>query len=123
MQIPLSKKGSEVLSAAKTQYPEVIKLANDIGSPVGFIHGYDITKLLLAAIGGVELSDDMLKNRNLVRLALENIRQPVEGLVKTYQHPYSVFSASNVDAHEALGEKNYCMAYYNEKDDIVVINP
>ncbi|MDA9004101.1 ABC transporter substrate-binding protein [bacterium] len=121
MQKPLSSKGDAVLSQAKKLFPEAIKAPIDIRSPVGFIHGYDITLLLLQALKQVTLTDDMLQNRDAVRKALEDLNQPVEGLVKTYEKPFSVFSDTNNDAHEALGIKDYCMANYGLNDEIILL--
>jgi branched-chain amino acid transport system substrate-binding protein len=122
MDEPLSIKGEEVLRKAMKQYPNAIKTSQDIRSPVGFIHGYDLTKLFIAALDQVELGADMLQNRDRLRLALENIQQPVEGLVKIYQKPYSVFGDNNIDAHEALGVDSYCMAAYDDQDNIIVFH-
>jgi branched-chain amino acid transport system substrate-binding protein len=119
-QMPLSTKGLSVLNKAKKLFPNAIKSAKDIHSPVGFIHGYDLTKLLLAAMGSVTLGDDVKENKALVRSALEAINKPIEGLVKTYSKPFSVYSKTNIDAHEALGENDYCMAFYNEDNSIIL---
>lgn len=119
-QEPLSIKGREVLQRAQNIFSDDIKTPQDIRSPVGFIHAYDLTRLLLAALQNVVLVDDMAENRTGIRVALESIKQPVEGLVKVYKQPFGVYSESNKDAHEALGGQDYCMAYYNDNDDIVV---
>jgi len=119
-QVPLSSKGLKVLKKAKQLFPSEIKSAQDIRSPVGFIHAYDITTLLLAAMKTVNLGDDIKENRALVRSALEAIDRPIEGLVKTYSKPFSVYSEKNTDAHEALGESDYCMAFYNDNNAIVL---
>ncbi len=117
---PLSDKGRDVLNKAMLLYPEAIKGPSDIRSPVGFIHGYDLTKLLLAAIDTISLSDDIAVNRKLIRSALEKIDKPISGLVKTYQKPFDVYSESNPDAHEALGSDDYCMAYYDKNNNIIL---
>jgi branched-chain amino acid transport system substrate-binding protein len=118
---PLSIKGKQVFEAAKALFPAQIKHPMDIRSPVGFIHGYDMTLLFLEALSTVTLTDDMLKNRNEARLALERIDVPVLGLIKTYQQPFSRFSETNIDAHEALGAQDYCMAKYGSNDEIILL--
>lgn len=91
-------------------------------SAVGFIHAYDLTKLLIAAIKKAGLSGDIVKDRDAVRLALENLDEPIQGLVKVYEMPFSEFDAeTNFDAHEALGKENYCMARYGDSNEILVI--
>ena len=116
-----SRLGSRIFEAAKAKYPEKIKVPADIRSPVGFIHGYDLTKLLLAALEKAELSGDITSNRNHVRLALEDLNEPVPGLIKTYQNPFQKFSPANEDAHEALGAQDLCMGIYGPNDEISIM--
>jgi len=119
MDSPLSAKGQEVLTKAMVQYPDV-RSPSDIASPVGFIHGYDITRLMLSALNEITLHGDAKSHRDELRLALENIDGPVEGLVKTYSKPYGQYSDAQVDAHEALSSPEYCMASYDANDDILL---
>lgn len=121
LQEPLSKKAQTVFTNAKNLFPDSIKNTRDIGSPVGFIHGYDATLLLIEALKTTSIGGDMVANREAVKVALENMQQPVQGLLKTYEQPFSVFSAENPDAHEALNYSDYCMAKYTEDDNIVLI--
>jgi branched-chain amino acid transport system substrate-binding protein len=118
---PLSKKGKEIFNKARLIFPDHIKEPRDIRSPVGFIHGYDITKLFIIALKSIEITEDMPTNRNKVRLALENIQESTEGLIKNYKKPFGIFSKSNPDAHEALGSNDYCMAHYGSQNEIIVL--
>lgn len=106
-----------VLAKAKTLYPE-IKKPEDILAPTGFIHAYDLGKLLLQALEQVTLSDNMAENRKRLQVALENIKEPVAGLVKTYEKPFTSWSAENPDAHEALGLNDYCMGKFDKNNHI-----
>jgi branched-chain amino acid transport system substrate-binding protein len=119
MESPLSAKGQDVLRKAMVQFPD-IRSPSDITSPVGFIHGYDLTRLLLSALNNISLSGNAETHRDELRVALENIKAPVEGLVKTYSKPYGEYSDVQVDAHEALSSPDYCMAIYDMNDDIVL---
>jgi len=95
--------------------------ANDLKSAVGFIHAYDLTKLLIQAIKQTGLSGNIPEDRNLVRLALESLKYPVEGLVKTYRKPFSVFNrTTNPNAHEALHVEDYCMGMFGSNDEIII---
>tara|TARA_R110000744_G_scaffold50709_9_gene109502 strand:+ start:7069 stop:8292 length:1224 start_codon:yes stop_codon:yes gene_type:complete len=95
----------------------------DLKSAVGFIHAYDLTKLLIQAIKQIALTGDIGKDRNAIRLALENIDTPIQGLVKTYRKPFSEFNPlTNINAHEALNPENYCMAKFGENDEILISN-
>ena len=112
-----------VFNRLKQLHPN-IQSPNDLKSAVGFIHAYDITKLLIQAIQQNGLSGDIEKDRNNIRIALENLKQPVQGLIKTYDKPYSVFDTdNNKDAHEALGVDDYCMAQYGDSDEILITEP
>ena len=118
-QTDLSK---QVFERLKTLSNGTIKHPNNLNSAVGFIHAYDLTKLLMTAIKQTGLSGDITKDRNAVRLALENLKTPVQGLIKTYETPYSVFNIkTNINAHEALHQENYCMAHYGSQDEILIV--
>lgn len=90
-------------------------------APTGFIHGYDLSKLLIQALSELELEGEMVNNRDKLRIALENIQSPVQGLVKRYDKPFTTYSESNKDAHEALGLDDLCMATFNQDNNISVI--
>lgn len=99
-----------------------ISKPQDLEAAVGFIHAYDLTKLLISAMKQAGITGDMVKDRNAVRLALENLNEPIQGLVKSYQKPFFVFDAkTNPDAHEALGKENYCMGRYGDSDEVLII--
>jgi branched-chain amino acid transport system substrate-binding protein len=99
----------------------VITKIEDLTSAVGFIHAYDLTKLLIQAIQQTGLTGDIKHDRNAIRLALENINQPIEGLVTTYNKPFSVFdSQNNINAHEALNQQHYCMGRYGLNNEVLI---
>jgi branched-chain amino acid transport system substrate-binding protein len=100
----------------------MISKPSDLKAAAGFIHAYDLTKLLIQAIRQVGLTGNMNVDRERVRLALESISAPVEGLVKTYIAPFSIFNEeTNKNAHEALHTENYCMGRYGPSDEIVIL--
>ncbi|WP_341665499.1 ABC transporter substrate-binding protein [Vibrio sp.] len=109
-----------VFEKAKTMFPAYFETTN-IKAPAGFIHGYDIASVLIAAASKVKLTQDVQANRTAIKGALESMNGSVQGLVKTYQKPYTRFSDDNFDAHEALGSKDYCMAMYDEKDAVKLL--
>lgn len=93
----------------------------DLKSAVGFIHAYDLTKLLIQAIKQTGLTGDIIQDRNAIRLALENLNSPISGLVKTYNKPFSVFEEKqNTNAHEALNKKDFCMARFGKNNEILI---
>jgi branched-chain amino acid transport system substrate-binding protein len=77
-----------------------VRRIEDIKSPVGAAHAYDLTHLLALAIGRAGSTD-----RKAVRDALERLGT-VRGLVKTYAPPFTPAR------HEALGPEQLLLARY-----------
>ena len=109
----------QVLNQAGQLFPE-LKTAYDVHAPTGFIHAYDLTRLLIAAIEQTELTGNMKQDRAAIRVALENLQKPVTGLLKIYNKPFTVFSKSNLDAHEALNIQDFTMGYYGKQGEIIL---
>ncbi|WP_249331898.1 ABC transporter substrate-binding protein [Pseudoalteromonas rubra] len=104
-----------------TAYPDKVVDGRFIQSPAGFIHGYDLGRVLLGALDQISLSGKVKQDRAALRSALENLKQPVQGLIKVYKQPFSPWSESQPDAHEALGLEDICMASYNTDGSIKVL--
>ncbi|ODS32264.1 MAG: Receptor family ligand binding region [Candidatus Scalindua rubra] len=115
---PIAK---QVLEIAMRLFPEEIQKASDIKAPTGFIHAYDLTKLLISAMSQVKLSGNIKKDRAAVRTSLENIKGPIQGLIKAYSMPFSEYSKQNEDAHEALNISDYKMAVYGLDNEILLV--
>lgn len=109
-----------VLNQAKQLFPDEINDVSDIKAPTGFIHAYDLTRLLIAAVEQTELSGNIQQDRERIRQSLEQLNDPVEGLIKTYRHPFRPFSPDDADAHEALNQKDFVMARYDDQNQIVL---
>ncbi|WP_076539366.1 ABC transporter substrate-binding protein [Shewanella sp. UCD-KL21] len=110
----------QVFNDAKAMFPEQF-VDKNIKSPTGFVHGYDLGKIFIAAANNVGFTDNIVTNRIAMKQALESISAPVDGLIKQYQTPFSVFSLSAPDAHEALDENDLCMAIYDDKNAVKLI--
>jgi branched-chain amino acid transport system substrate-binding protein len=95
----LNPAGETVLAALKAKYG--VKGPEDIFAPVGVANAYDAMHLLALAIEQAG-SDDGDK----VREALENLKTPYAGLIKTYNKPFSP------EIHDALGPEDYIMVRY-----------
>jgi len=120
-QKPLSPLGQKVLAQARTLFEDV-ELAGDISSPTGFIHAYDLTRILIAAVKQTGLSADIVQDKRKLRDALEQLDEPVVGLIKTYHHPFRPYDPKLAfDAHEALGLEDLQMAEYAEDNSIHLI--
>jgi branched-chain amino acid transport system substrate-binding protein len=115
---PLSRR---VFEQAQALFPD-IQAVEDIEAPTGFIHAYDLTKLLIAAMDRIALTCDIAVDRNALRAALELIETPVQGLIKEYRQPFRQFDVTDdPDAHEALSIDDLCMARYGAKNEIILI--
>ena len=98
-----------------------IKHPNDLKTAVGFIHAYDLTKILIQAIRQAGLTGNITNDREAIRLALEDLRAPVDGLVKTYRKPFSVFNENtNPNGHEALNADSYCMGKFGPNNEVLI---
>lgn len=104
--------GLRVLETASRLYPRTIHTAQDLAVPGGFINACDLTLILLAAINQAGLTDDIQADRRRLRQALENLRQPVTGLIKDYRGPFRPFTPACPNAHEALRLDDFTMGYY-----------
>lgn len=113
--------GQKVLEKAKEIFPDTIQSNGDITAPTGFIHAYDLTKILIAAVQQTGLTNDIKEDRNKIRNALENLHTPVQGLIKTYVKPFSIFDKDHPDAHEALSSKDFTLGQYDENNNIILI--
>ncbi|MCF6439833.1 ABC transporter substrate-binding protein [Pseudoalteromonas luteoviolacea] len=120
-QRPLSGQAGKVWNNAKRMFSDEFAERDFLFAPTGFIHGYDLAKVALAAIEQIKLTGDMSKDRAAFRSALEQLDKPVKGLIKTYQNPYSKWSKQNPDAHEALGIGDLCMAYFESNGSTKVL--
>ena len=87
-------------------------------APTGFVHAFDLTRILLYAIEQAGLSGDIHKDREGVRQALENLRGPVKGIIKTYERPFKPYRVIGSDAHEALGTADYTLACFGASGKI-----
>lgn len=87
-------------------------------APTGFVHGFDLTRILIAAIRQVKAdglwTDDIRQNRLHIKEALERLEQPVTGILATYASPFANYSETQRDAHEALGLDDLCLARFRE---------
>jgi branched-chain amino acid transport system substrate-binding protein len=68
-----------------------------IPSPVSAAQGYDAVLLFAAAVKQAK-STDSLK----IRDALEDLKDPVHGVIATWVKPYSKWDPTNVESHEAF---------------------
>lgn len=112
--------GKTVLRRITSMYPEV-KDCCYLRAPVGFIHAYDLTMVLIAAMKEAPRNSSVMAYKDRIRKELEQLDTPVKGLVKRYVAPFSVWSEQNRDAHEALSIGDWAMAQYTDKNTIRIL--
>lgn len=100
---PHSEKNRRFVSLATTVFPKEIQRVEDIFSPVGTAHAYDLTHLLAIAIAKAGTTD-----RSKLRGSLEDIGR-YSGLVKTYTPPFKKGVGKN---HEALSADDFKLCRY-----------
>jgi branched-chain amino acid transport system substrate-binding protein len=101
--------GQRVLAALTKKYPQ-IKGPEDVFSPVGTADAYDAMHILALGIAQAGSTD-----ADAIRAALEDLKTPYEGLIKTYAKPFTT------ENHDALGPDDYIMVHY-DGDKIVPVN-
>ena len=101
--------GARVLAALQKKYRQ-IKGPEDIFAPVGTANAYDAMHILALGIAQAGSTD-----ADAIRAALEDLKAPYEGLIKTYKPAFSH------DNHDALGPDDYIMVHC-EGDKIVPVN-
>ena len=68
-----------------------------IPSPVSAAQGYDAVYIFAAAVKQAQ-STDTAK----IKDALEDLKDPVKGVIATWHHPFSHWDPANVETHEAF---------------------
>ena len=68
-----------------------------IPSPVSAAQGYDAVYLFAAAVKQAQSTDT-----HRIKDALENLKEPVHGVIATWNHPFSKWNPANEQTHEAF---------------------
>ncbi|PWC79341.1 ABC transporter substrate-binding protein [Azospirillum sp. TSH64] len=87
-----------------------IRRPEDIVSPVGFLHAYDLTRILALAIDRAGTTD-----RAAVRDALEQVG-PYRGVIRDFDRPFAP------GRHEALGSDDLLMARFRSDGVLVPVD-
>jgi branched-chain amino acid transport system substrate-binding protein len=75
-----------------------------IPSAVAAAQGYDAAYILAAAIKQAGSTDT-----HKVKLALEDLKEPVQGVIATWNHPYTKWDPADVTTHEAFRREQVVM--------------
>ena len=110
--------GNDVLRKAMSAGAPNASSLIEIPAAAGFVHGYDLGKILMAASRQAsrtsEWRQDIISRRYALKLALEALERPVQGILKSYSPPFRQYAPDTPDAHEALGLEDLCLAQFME---------
>lgn len=75
-----------------------------IPSPVAAAQGYDAVLIFAAAVKQAKSTNSLA-----IRDALEDLKEPVQGVISTWVKPYSKWDPTNVETHEAFRREKTVM--------------
>jgi branched-chain amino acid transport system substrate-binding protein len=75
-----------------------------IASPVSAAQGYDAVYIFAAAVKQAQSTDT-----HKIKEALEDLKEPVKGVIATWKKPYSKWNPADVQTHEAFRRENAVM--------------
>ncbi len=96
---PITPKAKRFIEAYHKAYD-----VKRIPSPVSAAQGYDAVYLFAAAVKQAGSTDGAK-----IRDALEDLKEPVQGVIATWRHPYSKWDPSKVETHEAFRREQVVM--------------
>jgi branched-chain amino acid transport system substrate-binding protein len=96
-----------------------------IPSPVSAAQGYDAVYIFVAAVKQAQSTDT-----KKIKEALEDLKDPVKGVIATWKHPFSKWNPADEQTHEAFRRENVVMGevkdgrvvFANESDKQRLIN-
>ncbi len=75
-----------------------------IPSPVSAAQGYDAVYIFAAAVKQAQSTDT-----RKIKDALEDLKEPVKGVIATWKHPFSKWNPADAQTHEAFRRENAVM--------------
>lgn len=75
-----------------------------IASPMSAGEGYDAVLIFAAAVKQAQSTDT-----HKIKLALEDLKDPVKGVIATWKHPFSKWNPADEQTHEAFRRENVVM--------------
>ena len=75
-----------------------------IPSPVSAAQGYDAVYIFAAAVKQAQSTDT-----HKIKEALEDLRDPVDGVIATWKHPFSKWNPADEETHEAFRREQVVM--------------
>jgi len=75
-----------------------------IPSPVSAAQGYDAVFIFAAAVKQAQSTDT-----KKIKLALEDLKEPVQGVITTWKKPFTAWNPANEETHEAFRREQVVM--------------
>ena len=96
---PISPRAKAFIEAYHTAYK-----VQRIPSPVSAAQGYDSVYIFTAAVKQAESTDT-----HKIKAALEDLKEPVKGVIAVWQHPFSTWDPAHEETHEAFRREQVVM--------------
>ena len=96
---PITPKAKSFIDAYHAAYK-----VERIASPVSAAQGYDAVYIFAAAVKQAQSTDT-----RKIKEALEDLKEPVKGVIATWSHPFSKWNPADVKTHEAFRRENVVM--------------
>ncbi len=96
---PITPKAKSFINAFHKTYN-----VKRIASPVSAAQGYDAVYIFAAAVKQAQTTDT-----KKIKLALENLQEPVHGVIATWKKPFSAWNPADVTTHEAFRREQAVM--------------
>jgi branched-chain amino acid transport system substrate-binding protein len=96
---PITPKAKSFIAAYHKTYN-----VKRIASPVSAAQGYDAVYIFAAAVKQAQTTDT-----KKIKLALEDLKEPVHGVIATWKKPFSTWNPADVTSHEAFRREQAVM--------------
>jgi branched-chain amino acid transport system substrate-binding protein len=101
---PITPKAKKFIAA----YHKAYKVTR-IPSPVSAAQGYDAVFIFAAAVKQAQTTDT-----RKIKLALENLQEPVQGVIATWKKPFSTWNPADETTHEAFRREQVVMGMVHD---------
>jgi branched-chain amino acid transport system substrate-binding protein len=112
----LSKFQQEIKKLILTKF--ALSGVKDIKPMSGWVHSFDLTSIVLNSLARVDTSQNIKQTKALLKAELENLKSPIQGLIKNYKNPFQRYTKKNINAHEALKSKDYIMRSFDSEGNL-----
>ena len=104
-------KGLQVLETFKKLYN--IKSPSEIRAGTGASHAYDLVSIVLNQLKHLDPNKSTKELSHQLKERLESKEIRFQGLLKNYHKPFTKYSGSNPNAHEALEKGDYSIGFFD----------